>query len=78
MTTPRYFAPLFRLILCNGHLRYGVEGWNQMVRMTAMHEYSEHWVRHCGTLKTEPFSVDLAKACADLGKNYSTREAAFQ
>lgn len=76
--TPRYFSPMFRLMLCHGHLRYGVEGWNQMVRMTAMHEYSECWVRHFPTLKTEPFSIEFARACAGLGKNYSTRGAAFE
>ena len=76
--TVRYFSPLFRLMLCHQHLRYGLEGWNQMVWMTAMHEYSDHWVRHFPSLKTEPFSVELARACADLGQNYSTREAAFE
>jgi len=76
--TPRYFSPLFRLMLCHRHLRYGTDGWNQMVRMTAMHEYSECLVRNYATLKTEPFSLELAKACAGLGQNFSTREAAFE
>jgi hypothetical protein len=75
---PRYFAPSFRLILCHSHLRYGVDGWNQMVRMTAMHEYSDARIRNFATLKTEPFNTEFARACAALGQNYSTREAAFQ
>ncbi len=78
MTTARYWAPLFRLILCNGHLRYGIEGWNQMVMMTAAHEGSDCWVRKFSKLKTEPFSIEFARACAGLGQNYSTREAAFE
>jgi len=78
VTTPRYWAPLFRLLLCHRHQRYGIEGWNQMVTMTAMHEHSEMWVRHFPRQKTEPFSVEFARACAGLGKNYSTREAAFE
>lgn len=76
--TTRYFSPLFRLMLCQRHLRYGTEGWNQMVRMTAMHEYSDARVRNFSTLKTEPFSIEFARACAGLGQNYSTREAAFE
>jgi len=76
--TVRYFSPLFRQMLCARHLRYGIEGWNQMVTMTAMHEYSECRVRNFHLLKTEPFSLELARACAGLGQNYSTREAAFE
>ena len=76
--TVRYFSPLFRLMLCHRHLRYGIDGWNQMIRMTAMHEYSECRVRNFHLLKTEPFSIELARACADLGQNFSTREAAFE
>jgi len=49
-----------------------------MVTMTAMHENSEMWVRHFSKLKTEPFSIELARACAGLGQNFSTREAAFE
>lgn len=49
-----------------------------MVRMTAMHENSDMWVRKFSKLKTEPFSIEFARACAGLGQNYSTREAAFE
>jgi hypothetical protein len=76
--TTRYFSPLFRLMLCHQHLRYGVDGFNQMVRMTAMHEYSECWVKDYSRLKTEPFNIEFARACAGLGQNYSTRKAAFE
>ena len=65
-------------MLCQRHLRYVVDGWKQMVRITAMHEYSDCWVRNYPTLKTEPYSIGLAKACAVLGQNFSTREAAFE
>jgi len=76
--TVHYFSPLFRMMLCVRHLRYGIEGWRQMVAMTAMHEYSECVVRNFHLLKTEPYSIELARACADLGQNFSTREAAFE
>lgn len=74
----RYFSPLFRLMLCNSHLRYGIEGWSQMVTMTAMHEFSDCMVRNFSIRTTEPFSIEFARACAGLGQNYSTREAAFE
>lgn len=76
--TIRYFSPLFRLMLCHGHLRYGIDGWNQMVRMTAMHEYSDCRIRNFSTLKTEPFKIEFARACAGLGQNFSTSKAAFE
>jgi len=46
--------------------------------MTAAHEGSDCWVRKFSTRKTEPFSIEFARACAGLGQNYSTREAAFE
>lgn len=78
MTTPRYFSPIFRGMLCRRHLRYGVEGWRQMVAMTMMHEYADCRVRNFSILKTEPFSIEFAKACAVLGQNFSTSEALFE
>jgi len=76
--TVHYFSPMFRMLLCHQHLRYGAEGWNQMVRMTAAHEHSDCWVRHFPLQQTEPFSIEFARACAGLGQNFSTREAAFE
>jgi hypothetical protein len=66
----RYFSPTFRERYAAGLLqRKGPDAWRCFIRASAAHEMSDMAVRHSSVGRPMPFSLAMAVAHAEVGKN---------
>ena len=68
--TVHYFAPAFRVWYAAGLLtRKGVDAWRCFLHASAAHEVSDMTVRTAAVGRPVAFSLALAVAYAEVGKN---------
>jgi hypothetical protein len=68
--TVRYFSPTFKMALSTRWAeRYGRDAWDHLIGCLNAHETADSEVRHFGEFALKPYSLEMARALAELGKN---------